>query len=67
RHTESFFSDIPFTRESWHGRMLACRGTLASMDKETLARWEEAHLRFLESQPGSFTVRHKVYISYFKL
>ncbi len=67
RKTETFYADLPFTRESWHGRMLACRGTLASMDKETLARWEEAHLRFLESQPGSFTVRHRIYISYFRL
>ena len=67
RHTETFYADLPFTRESWHGRMLACRGTLASMDAAALSAWQEAHLRFLESQPESFTVRHIIYISYFRL
>lgn len=28
---EEFRVDIPFTRDSWHGRMRACRGTAASM------------------------------------
>ncbi len=67
RKTETFYADLPFTRESWHGRMLACRGTLASMSEETLAEWGKAHLGFLESCPESFTVRHIIYISYFRL
>lgn len=65
RQTEAFFSDLPFTREGWHGRMLACRGTLASMDAETLRTWEAAHLAFLRSCPPAFTVRHKLYITRF--
>ena len=40
RHTETFYCDIPFTRESWHGRMCACRGTLASMDGDTFRKWD---------------------------
>ncbi|MBQ6264803.1 MAG: class I SAM-dependent methyltransferase [Clostridia bacterium] len=67
RVTEKFFAAIPFTRENWHGRMCACRGTLASMDENTFKKWEEAHLKLLESFSHSFTVRHIVYISYFIL
>ncbi len=58
-----FTSDIPFTRESWHGRMLACRGTMASMDDETLRVWDERHRKILAKQPEAFTVRHKIYIA----
>ena len=65
RVTERFYADIPFTRESWHGRMCACRGTLASMDEETFSQWEKAHIKMLEKQPCEFTVRHIIYISYF--
>ena len=67
RVTETFFVDLPFTRESWHGRMCACRGTLASMDAKTFAEWERRHLKMLSRCPERFTVRHKIYISYFIL
>lgn len=67
RVTESFYCDIPFTRESWHGRMCACRGSLASMDKETFAKWSKAHKEFLLTCPESFTIKHKIYISYFTI
>lgn len=67
RVTESFYCDIPFTRESWHGRMCACRGTLASMDRDTFLKWTERHKEFLEKCPEEFTIKHKLYISYFIL
>ena len=67
RVTETFFADLPFTRESWHGRMCACRGTLASMDAATFAEWERRHLKMLSRQPESFTVKHKIYVSHFIL
>ncbi len=67
RQTESFFADLPFTRESWHGRMCACRGTLASMDEATFRAWERAHLRYLDSCPEEFTVRHRIVYSQFVL
>ena len=67
RKTESFCADLPFTRESWHGRMRACRGTLASMDAETFRAWERAHTGFLESCPEEFTVRHEIVYSQFVL
>lgn len=67
RVTEEYDCDIPFTRESWHGRMCACRGTLASMDKSTFEKWSETHKKMLSELPESFTVKHKLYISYFKI
>lgn len=33
---EEFRVDVPFTRESWHGRMRACRGVGASMSSKQL-------------------------------
>ena len=65
--TERAYFDLPFTRESWHGRMRACRGTLASMDDETYARWERRHVALLEAFPSRFTVRHALYLSVFRL
>ena len=67
RVTETFYADLPFTRESWHGRMCACRGTLASMDAKTFTEWERRHLKMLSRRPERFTVKHKIYISYFIL
>lgn len=62
-----FPADIPFTRETWHGRMLACRGTMASMDEATLAEWDKRHRRMLSKCPESFTIRHRVYIAAYTL
>ena len=67
RVTEVFDCELPFTRESWHGRMCACRGTLASMDKATFDAWSEAHTNMLSAYPESFTIKHKLYITYFKV
>lgn len=36
KHRVTFTLDVPFTRESWHGRMLACRGTGASLPHDKL-------------------------------
>lgn len=67
RVTETFYCDIPFTRESWHGRMCACRGTLASLNKSEFDKWKNNHMEFLSTCRESFTIKHKVYISYFTL
>lgn len=56
---EVFDVDVPFTRETWHGRMQACRGVGASLTKEELSRWKAEHWALLEKiAPESFTVRH---------
>ena len=42
-----FRVDLPFSRESWHGRMRACRGVGASMSPETVAIWDKEHMEML--------------------
>ena len=63
---EEFRVDVPFTRESWHGRMRACRGTSASMSPEELALWNNEHEKMLESYPESFPIKHYVSIAWLK-
>lgn len=57
--TEVFDLDVPFTRESWHGRMRACRGVGASLSQEDIAKWEKEHIAMLrEFAPEAFGVKH---------
>ena len=49
---------VPFTRESWHGRMIACRGVGASLSPEELASWDKEHRAMLEKFPEEFEIRH---------
>lgn len=50
---------LPFSRESWHGRMRACRGTGASLSPAALAAWETEHRPMLEREaPADFHVQH---------
>lgn len=52
---------LSFTRESWHGRIKACRGIGASsLTAREIAAFEKAHRAFLESVPSSFTIPHYV-------
>lgn len=56
---EEYNVNVPFTRESWHGRMRACRGIGASLTKAELKLWDNEH-RALLSQiaPEEFEVLH---------
>ena len=50
---------VPFTKESWHGRMRACRGVGASLSKEELEKWDSEHRKLLdETAPEQFDVLH---------
>ena len=61
---KEFRVDVPFTRESWHGRMRACRGVGASMSSADLESWDKEHFNMLEMvAPESFTVKHYVSIA----
>lgn len=64
---ESFYAELQFTRESWHGRMLTCRGVLGSMDGDMLERFEKRHLDLMAELPEKFTVRHKIFITAYRL
>ena len=50
---------VPFTKESWHGRMRACRGVGASLSDEELLRWDREHRELLDRiAPEEFNVLH---------
>lgn len=63
---EQFRVDVPFTRESWHGRMRACRGTSASMSADEFAAWNKEHEKMLMEFPESFMIKHYVSIAWLK-
>ena len=56
---EEYDLTVPFTRESWHGRMRACRGVGASLSEEELVRWDREHRELLDRiAPEQFDVLH---------
>jgi len=58
---------IPFSRESWHGRMLACRGIGASsLSKTEVADFETEHRKLLSNYPEHFKILHHVTIFNFR-
>ena len=57
---EAFDLQVPFTRESWDGRMRACRGIEASLPPEQVAAFEKEHRALLEkTAPEQFSVLHQ--------
>ena len=56
---EEFDLKVPFTRESWNGRMKACRGVGASLPLEQVKAWEKEHRALLEQiAPEKFEILH---------
>ena len=56
---EEYFIDVPFTRETWNGRMKACRGIGASLSEREIDDWENEHIKMLEQiAPKKFSVKH---------
>ncbi|MCR4741396.1 MAG: hypothetical protein K5866_00785, partial [Treponema sp.] len=65
---ETFITELPFTRESWHGRMLASRGVMASMNKEQLKLFDQEHRAMLEEKyPEKFVIKHKIFLTWYRL
>ena len=57
--TEEYDLPVPFTRESWNGRMKACRGVGASLAPDEISAWEKEHIEMLEkTAPVEFDVLH---------
>ena len=63
---EEYDIKVPFTRASWHGRMIACRGVGASLSPEELARWDKEHRAILTSVPDEFEIQHYAAIAVLK-
>lgn len=58
RH-EEYRLNVHFTRESWNGRMKACRGIGASLGEDEIKSWEEEHMKMLcEIATSEFDVLH---------
>lgn len=59
--------NVKFTRESWNGRMKACRGVGASLTPEEIQSWEKEHLELLEKiAPEEFEIIHYAAIAELK-
>ena len=58
-HYEEYYLNVHFSRESWNGRMKACRGIGALLSEDELQEWETEHKRLLsEIAPEEFDVKH---------
>lgn len=56
---EEYPLQVHFTRESWNGRMKACRGVGASLTEEEISAWEQEHRKLLdEIAPAEFDILH---------
>lgn len=56
---EEYEVSIPFTRDSWNGRMKACRGIGASLSPEEISAWEAEHKKLLaDLAPEHFSIKH---------
>lgn len=52
---------IPFTMESWRGRIRACRGIGASLEPEEVLQFDKAHEKLLRQIASEqFTVLHRI-------
>lgn len=52
---------VPFTRESWRGRIRASRGVSATLSPADVARFDDDHARLLERiAPPRFEVLHRM-------
>ena len=59
--------NVHFTRDSWNGRMKACRGVGASLSESEIASWEKEHMELLESiAPEEFDILHYAAIAELK-
>lgn len=56
---EEYPLKVHFTRETWNGRMKACRGIGASLPEREIVLWEQEHRRLLEKiAPEEFDILH---------
>jgi SAM-dependent methyltransferase len=57
----TYESAMPFSRESWRGRIRACRGVGASLTPDQVSEFDREHEALLEKiAPLEFTILHQV-------
>lgn len=62
-----FDCDIPFSYESWNGRMIASRGIAATLSKEETESFSAEHLEMLKNTADeNFSLRHQIAIFCFE-
>ncbi len=66
-YREEFKVNVSFTKESWNGRMKACRGVGASLDETHINQWEGEHLELLNRiAPDEFDILHYIAMAEYK-
>lgn len=64
---EEYDVKVPFSKESWHGRVRASRGIGASLSVDELKVWDKEHRELLDAiAPDKFEVLHYVAIAELK-
>ena len=59
---------VPFTRESWRGRIRACKWIGAALSAEATERFDREHRELLERiAPAQFNICHRVRIQIFEV
>lgn len=61
-----FEVDLAFTRESWNGRIKACRGVEASLSPVEVKAFEKEHLAMLANYPEEFKIKHYTTMQIFR-
>jgi len=63
----TYESALPFSRESWRGRIRACRGVGASLPPERVVEFDREHTALLEKiAPPEFTILHQIVLHIFE-
>ena len=58
---------VTFTRESWHGRIIACRGIGASsLPQSAIEGFKKEHWKYMQTVPEQFIIPHFVTMLEFK-
>jgi len=58
----SYVVDVPFSHETWRGRVRTCNGVGSALSNEEVARFDAALADMLATEfPGDFTVPHRAF------
>lgn len=63
---ESYDAILEFTKGSWLGRVLTCRGVSASLPPEEVARFEQEYGSVLEKYDEPLCLKHQIHIEVYR-